>query len=233
MKAISNLYYVAKDLFTNHSNSELADYIDLIISENEELKLELKNYENDYLAVENSMLKEKYNKLDCLCFDLTQEGAAMQQHINELEEEKQSLHKRYLNLHSNFNECEDKLHAKHLTVLDLEQKNLKLKDENSYLKNYNKMLENSNFSLKLTKDILETKLEEFADREEIKEMLETDKPLDKTNALLDKIETLEESNETYKEVIKTICDKFDISTDSVISIIKDIQAENGVQKERV
>jgi hypothetical protein len=108
----------------------------------------------------------------------------------------------------------------------------KLEEENIYLKNYNKMLENANFNLKLTKDILETKVEDLSQQKEINDILETDKPLSSNELLVDKIDKLEEKNDTYKEVVKAMCDKYEIPKESVIEIIETVQSNKSQQLEK-
>lgn len=62
--------------------------------ENEYLKLELNNYENDYLGTENLMLKDKVKEQDELLDSITQENAHMEEHIKELEQENSWLRDR-------------------------------------------------------------------------------------------------------------------------------------------
>lgn len=82
---------------SNNENEEELTYsnllkkIDKLTIENEDLKLDIKNYENDYLGTENQMLNDKVGELESLCHNLTQENGLMKNHIRDLDGEIESL----------------------------------------------------------------------------------------------------------------------------------------------
>jgi chromosome segregation ATPase len=207
------------------SRKEMCKYIDDLVSTNYELVVENNNFKNDYLSTENQLLQEKLNELDSLCNNLTQDNDRSDKEIKWIETENK-------NLRENLSYLTKEVDRQENEILDLYDKNEKLETENTYLKNYNKMLENANFNLKLTKDILETKVEDLSQQKEINEILETDKPLSSNELLVGKIDKLEEKNDTYKEVVKAICNKYDIPKESVIEIIETVQSNKSQQLEK-
>ena len=117
-----------------------------------------------------------------------------------------------------------------------------MKKENVELKNENEILKETNVKIALENATLSGKVKELTDQLEISERLETDKSIQEdyynvrklerkqTITMIDKI--TDERN-TYKEVINIMCDKFDISNDSVLDIIDDISLNKGQQIEKV
>lgn len=120
--------------------SNLFKKINKLTIENEDLKLELKNYENDYLGTENQMLNDKIGKLESLCHNLTQENAIMDNHIKELDGEIE-------------------------TFIDINSKN---NQDYADLENYNKVIENSNKDLMEKNSIYKDVINELCDKYDIK-----------------------------------------------------------------
>lgn len=120
-------------------------------------------------------------------------------------------------------------------ISELESENLELINENLILKSEmgNIRLENQMYS---------DKTEELNQQLEIKERLDTDKPLDEDYyhtkeldyGLLSKtIDKITDERNIYKETINVMCDKFNISHDSILNIIDDMSQDKSVGIERV
>lgn len=269
-----------------------------VLKENEDLKLELMNYENGYLATENRMLKESYTELEEKYFNNLTDNEYLEKRVEELEIDLEEYHKMQDKQQEKFEdsmlygednpyyiqkynpklydeilknqELEETINTKNLVILGLEcdkevmkdkiktlenicldrtQENLQMQDYISELEKDNLEAMNENLILKseigniqLENQMYSEKIEELTDQLEIKERLDTDKPLDEDYystkeldyGLLSKtIDKITDERNTYKEVINIMCDKFDISHDSVLNIIDDISQNKSVEKERV
>lgn len=166
MNKLSNVISKLADKLSGYERENELEYqeyleylLDKAYEENDNLKIELKNYKNDYLSTENILLKEKNNKLDNLCSKLTQENSCMEKHIDELDGEVESL----IDLNSKSNQ----------DYMDLEK--------------YNKVIEDSNKNLlkknKIYKDVINVLCEKYSiDHEEVFEIVDTIKN-DKNNAI--------------------------------------------------
>lgn len=127
-------------------------------------------------------------------------------------------------------------------MIRLFNSNAEIKFENELLKD--KVKDQDDLLFKITQENahLSDKVEELQQQREINEILETDKPLDNDyygTKELDKkqyfsmVDKLSSDRDTYKEVINVMCDKYNISHDSVLNIIDDISQNKGVEIERV
>lgn len=113
-----------------------------------------------------------------------------------------------------------------------------LTQENSNLDFEVKFLDDSATSLLKENTFLKDRIEQL----EIKEKVGINRPLEEdyyntktydNRSLSDALDKLTDERNIYKEVINIMCDKFDISHDSVLNIIDDISQNKSVGIERV
>lgn len=113
-----------------------------------------------------------------------------------------------------------------------------LTQENSNLDFEVKFLDDSATSLLKENTFLKDRIEQL----EIKEKVGIDRPFEEdyyntkeldNKMFIDVLEKVTDERNIYKEVINAMCDKFNISHDSVLNIIDDISRNKSVEMERV
>lgn len=104
------------------------------------------------------------------------------------------------------------------------------KNDNELLKDENARLNDMCFQLTQENSLMDKRIDEL-EKDSEEDYYHT-KELD--YGLLSKtIDKITDERNTYKEIINAMCDKFDISHDSVLNIIDDISQNKSIEKERV
>ncbi|MDV3426680.1 MAG: hypothetical protein LIR50_05755 [Bacillota bacterium] len=153
MEFITTLYHKTKDFFNKNYDSKgyielesqgFEDYMTGLQKENEELKLKLKNYENDYLVTENLMLKEEIKRKDRFIDEITMDNINMESHMLYIESENDDLTEKNKILNDKIDSLEQQQEIDERIDDDIDYYGTKELDKNQYFDMLEKVTNDKN-----------------------------------------------------------------------------------------